>query len=384
MRCDHCGNDVPEGVFCTRCGAHLGTTDDFGDAKTRHHRYAAHPGEHVAHPGIFTTLFPHLGHHKVHEFRWAFIAGLAGIFLLYLVNQITAAVLVGAFLVPLLYLLYLYEAQVYKEEPARVLGFTFGGGILVGIVVTVVANAVIKPLTAGGGLIGVVDVGTLLLLAVALPVVQEVLKPLPAMILRGREGFTETVDGLSFGVAAGVGFALAETLIQFSAVFTQAGFAGNPGSWIFHLITLAVLNPLMQGSCSGAVVAAIWAYSRRGTVHGLHVGGILVAVGGHITFVLGTYLLLNAGYGQFVAVVWQSVIVSSLLIYIRYQLHHALLEEAAHMGFSETVCPNCHKHIVASGFCPACGLALTAAGHRTKKGRAAVKRADAATTEEVA
>ena len=381
MRCDHCGNDVPEGVFCTRCGAHQGTTEDFGDAKTRQHRYAAHPGEHVAHPGIFTTLFPHLGHHKVHEFRWAFIAGLLGIFMLYLVNLITAAVLVGAFLVPVLYLLYLYEAQVYKEEPGSVIGFTFGGGLVVGLVVTVIANNLINPITAGGGITGIVDIGTLVGLAVILPIVQEVLKPLPAMILRGREGFTETVDGLTFGVAAGVGFALAETLIQFSAVFTQPTFAGNPGNWIFQLITLAVLNPLMQGSCTGAIVAAVWASSRRGGFHSLHIGGIVVAIAGHIGFTLGTELLHNAGYGQFVAVVWQMVVVSSLLIYIRYQLHHALLEEAAHMGYAETVCPNCHKHLVASGFCPSCGMALTAAGHRTKKGRVAVRRADATTSE---
>jgi predicted amidophosphoribosyltransferase len=58
-----------------------------------------------------------------------------------------------------------------------------------------------------------------------------------------------------------------------------------------------------------------------------------------------------------------------VLIYIRYLLHHALLEEAAHMGFAETVCPSCHMHIVASGFCPNCGLALTAAPNAVKRGR---------------
>ena len=124
MRCGHCSHDVPDGAFCTRCGAHQGTTAESGDAKTREHRYAAHPGEHVAQPSVITTLFPHLGHHKIHEFRWAFIAGLAGILVLYLAGLITAAILVSAFLVPVLYLIYLYEAQVYRDEPATVLGFT--------------------------------------------------------------------------------------------------------------------------------------------------------------------------------------------------------------------------------------------------------------------
>src|SRR5207249_8022737 len=83
VRCDHCATDVPDGVFCTRCGAHQGTAAEVGDPKTRENRYAAHPGEHVVQPSVFTTLFPHLGQQKIHEFRWAFAAGLAGILILY-------------------------------------------------------------------------------------------------------------------------------------------------------------------------------------------------------------------------------------------------------------------------------------------------------------
>src|SRR5438477_2392000 len=142
MRCDHCANDVPDGVFCTRCGAHQGTTGEFGNAKTREHRYAAHPAEHVVQPSVFTTLFPHLGQHKIHEFRWAFAVGLAGILVLYISGLITAAILVATFLVPVLYLIYLYEAQVYRDEPATVLGFTIGGGAALGIVLTVLERIV--------------------------------------------------------------------------------------------------------------------------------------------------------------------------------------------------------------------------------------------------
>ena len=70
-----------------------------------------------------------------------------------------------------------------------------------------------------------------------------------------------------------------------------------------------------------------------------------------------------------VILVWQAVVVGAVLVYIRYLLHHALLEEAAHMGFAETVCSNCHMHIVASGFCPNCGMALTAAPTAVKRAR---------------
>src|ERR1700719_3645991 len=148
MRCDHCAHDVPDGVFCTRCGAHQGTTAEFGDAKRREHRYAAHPGEHVAQASIITTLFPHLGHQKIHEFRCAFIVGLAGVLVLYISGLIAAAILVSAFLVPVLYLIYLYEAQVYRDEPAVVLGFTLGGGVVAGIVLTVLVRLIYNPISA--------------------------------------------------------------------------------------------------------------------------------------------------------------------------------------------------------------------------------------------
>src|SRR5260370_2659119 len=73
------------------------------------------------------------------------MAGFAGILVLYLAGLISAAILLSAFLVPVLYLIYLYEAQVYRDEPALVLGFTLGGGIIAGIVATVFDRIIYNP-----------------------------------------------------------------------------------------------------------------------------------------------------------------------------------------------------------------------------------------------
>lgn len=370
MRCDHCSHDVPDGVFCTRCGAHQGTTEESGNAKTREHRYAAHPGEHVAQPSVITTLFPHLGHQKIHEFRWAFIAGLAGILVLYIAGLISAAILLSAFLVPVLYLIYLYEAQVYRDEPALVLGFTLGGGIVAGILLTVLERIVYNPLQIASNPFSNagINVGTLLIVGLLLPVVQEVVKPLPAFFLPNRKDFPETVDGLVFGVAAGLGFSLAQALIGFSSVLTSLPAHSEPANWIYDLTSLAVFQPLLQGSATGLVVAAIWRY-RRGRLGQREIGGVAVAVLAHIAFSAGTQVLKETAVNPLLVLIWQAMIVGAVLIYIRYVLHHALLEEAAHMGFAETVCPSCHMHIVASGFCPNCGMALTAAPNSVKRGR---------------
>ena len=370
MRCDHCANDVPDGVFCTRCGAHQGTSAEVGNARKRTHRYAAHPGEHVVQPSVFTTIFPHLGQRKIHEFRWAFAVGLAGLLLLYVAGLIAAAILVAIFLVPVLYLIYLYEAQVYRDEPALVLGFTIGGGAVLGLVVTLIERAVYNPYAAAGNPLrnAGIGVGTLLFLGVLVPVVQEVLKPLPALFLPNHADFPETVDGLVFGIAAGLGFSVAESLVAFSGALTSVPVPLAPGNWIYNLAMLAVLQPLLQGSATGIVVAAIWRY-RRGRLARREVGGVALAVVAHVAFASGTQLMTGLLLSPLLVIVWQAIVVGGLLVYVRYLLHHALLEEAAHMGFAETVCPNCHMHIVASGFCPSCGMALTAAPTAVKRAR---------------
>ena len=370
MRCDHCATDVPDGVFCTRCGAHQGTAAEVGDPKTRENRYAAHPGEHVVQPSVFTTLFPHLGQQKIHEFRWAFAAGLAGILILYVAGLITAAILVATFLVPVLYLIYLYEAQVYRDEPAIVLGFTIGGGALIGLVLALIERGLSNPYAGVGNPLrnAGIGAGTLLFIGILIPIVQEALKPLPALLLPNRGDFPETVDGLVFGIAAGLGFSVAESLVGFSSVITSLPAHMAPGNWIYDLTTLAIFQPLLQGSATGIVVAAIWRY-RRGRFARRELGGLGTAVVAHIAFALGTLLLKDSQVNALFVLVWQATVVGAVLIYVRYLLHHSLLEEAAHMGFAETVCPNCHMHIVASGFCPNCGMALTAAPTSVKRAR---------------
>src|SRR5579859_1656268 len=369
MRCDHCAHDVPDGVFCTRCGAHQGTTGEAGDPKTRVHRYAAHPGEHVAQPSIVTTLFPHLGQHKVHEFRWALIAGLAGVLVLYVTGLIAAAILVSAFLVPVLYLVYLYEAQVYRDEPATVLGFTIGAGFVVGLVLTLIVRIAYNPFASSVNPLAppTVNVGLILLLGLLVPVIQEAAKAAPAVFLLKRDDYPETVDGLVFGVASGLGFAAAETLINFSTSLTYLGHVA-PGNWVYNLTTIAVLQPLMQASATGMVVATVWR-QRLGKLGGREIGAVVMAVLAHVAFSAGTQILSSTAISPLFILFWQAAVDGALLVYVRYLLHHALLEEAAHMGFAETVCPNCHMHIVASGFCPNCGMALTAAPSQVKRSR---------------
>jgi RsiW-degrading membrane proteinase PrsW (M82 family) len=352
--CEHCGRDTPDQAFCVWCGAHR--TAAIGNPQTRHHSYAAHPGEHVAQPSTITTLFPHLPRERVHEFRWSLLGGLAVVVVLVATGLIVAAILAAAVLVPVLYLVYLYEAQVYRDEPAQVLGLTIGAGVVLGIIVTIIADH----LTSSSVLLEVHEsVGLLLGTTLLLPVIQEVIKPLPVLVLRRRPAFQETIDGLVFGVALGLGFTAAQTIVDFSKVIADQPVHATSASWIFPVLSIAVLNPLLQGSCTGVITASLWRIGR-GRRPAIAVLAIPLAIVAHVAFSLVAQVLSNHGVSPAIVIGWQVLVIIPVLVYIRFLVHHTLLEEAEDFGFHEATCPNCHRHVATAAFCPECGAAMSA------------------------
>ena len=348
-QCEHCGRDTPDEPFCTWCGAHrVGTGTD---ARARRKDYAAHTGEHVSQPSVVTTLFPHLPRHRVHEFRWGLVGGLAVVVALVGGGLIVAALLASAVLVPTLYLVYLYEAQVYRDEPAKVLGLTMAAGVVLGVVVTIIADAILNEssplkLSPGAGFI----VGS----CVVLPIIQEVLKPLPVMVLRGRGKFSETIDGLTFGVAAGLGFAAAETIVQFSKVIATEPVHTSSANWLFPVLGVCILTPLLQGTCTGVIVAVLWKPGRLGNP--LYLIGLPVAFGGHVLYSAIAQILQDNNVNAATILFFQAAVVGGMLVYIRYLVHAALLDEAKDFGFQVVTCPHCRQTVGAAGFCPKCGV----------------------------
>ena len=357
MRCDHCGKQVPDAVFCTKCGAHQGLASDAIAAQERPQHFAAHPGEHVSQPSLFTTLFPHLGHQKLHEFRWGFLLGLAIVVVLVATGLIVAALLVSIFLVPTLYIVSLYEAQVYRDEPVLVLGVTLVGGAVLGLVVTIVADHVVgvsvRP--SGGPIIGY---------TVVLPAIQLIVMPIPALLLRSRPKFGETIDGLVFGVTAGLGFGIAESLVNYSNVIANLGVQTASASWIYPMATLAVLVPILHGSTAGAIAATLWRPSRSGSGRWVSMFGIPIALLAVVGFYAGSRILVGGDVAPLIVLLYQAAVVLIVIMYIRHLVHHSLMEEGRDLGYRAIVCPHCKHHVMAAGFCPSCGAALNASPRR--------------------
>ena len=111
------------------------------------------------------------------------------------------------------------------------------------------------------------------------------LKPLPTLVLRGYPKFSKTIDGLTFGVAAGLGFAAAQTIVLYSKVIATEPVHATSSSWLGVVLPITVLTPLLQGACS-----AVWCVSVL--VEALQYEGKAL-------YAVGIPLALAAGVGDY-------------------------------------------------------------------------------------
>ena len=233
MACPTCSSDNPEvASYCHRCGTSLRA----GDAK-RSAAYAVQSAEGVTQFALISTVMPHTSRHSADNYRWAMI--ISGVLILgaTALGLLPIAVAAAAFLVPLAYLVYIDDVNLWEEAPAAV---------VVGLFVATGALAVLVSLFffewvfdaqwasfAGGGRarggIGSMSFPALLIFAVLLPVVAEVAKNVFAVLLAARPQFDDMIDGLTFGVAAGTAYAAFETVVVYSSVFTAQDFRVDVG-----------------------------------------------------------------------------------------------------------------------------------------------------------
>ncbi|TMF97217.1 MAG: PrsW family intramembrane metalloprotease [Chloroflexi bacterium] len=360
VTCPHCGSVVPSGDFCGHCGAHLTT----GSVR-RMNAYTAAPAQGVARVAIISTLFPHLPQRRGGPFRAALGAGAALVALLAGLHLFAPATTAAVLVLPVLYLMYLYEVEVYESEPWLVVGATLVAGAFLGLVFTNLTGGKLSQLVLTG------DRDTALVLAgVVIPVVAQLLMlagPVFLYLLRGR--FREPLDGLTFGAASALGFTLASSLTQLWPLLAgPLVAAGSPVDWALRLARLGLLVSLINACTTAAVAASIWLhrYDRRRTGRPWHatiLSAVVVAFGVQIAVGVTGFLVDDL----VVDVAILAVMAVVLLLYLRWVIHDALLVEgAAHEIGPDGPCPECHRVVPTMAFCPACGAARAAA---PKQGR---------------
>lgn len=363
VTCPHCGMTVPAGDFCGHCGAHMtrGST-------TRRHAFAALPAQRVAHLSMISTLFPHLPHRRGRAFRWALLAGSAAVVGLAALHLFAPATVTATLLLPVLYLLYLYEVEVYEDEPWLVIGATMVTGAVLGFAFTSFSGREVSLLNLTGD-----RDNAFVLASVAIPIAAQALMlagPLFLYTFKGR--FREPLDGLTFGAASALGFTLMSSLTKFWPAITGSLISGgDPIDWSLRLLQVGILVSLINASTTGLVAAAVWLhrYDRRRISPpwaSSILATLIVAFGAQVVIGMLTFALPNVA----TEVVIRLAAALALLLYVRLVIHQALLVEGVeHEIGPDSQCPECHRIVPTMAFCPSCGAARAAA---PKLGRARV------------
>jgi RsiW-degrading membrane proteinase PrsW (M82 family) len=179
----------------------------------------------------------------------ALIGGTAVFFLLsVLVEQtnnrawIPLVIIVGAFVVPVAFVAYVYEREPNRDIPKGVVGLCFlWGGALGVTVATTLEFATLRSLGAAQMFgVGVIEESAKLIFPLA-------------VYFHGR--YCSQADGVIFGVASGMGFAALETI---GYGFAAAQGSNPIGSVDSTLIVRGLLSPAGHGAWTGLVCAVLW------------------------------------------------------------------------------------------------------------------------------
>ena len=358
--CPHCAMTVPEGDFCGHCGAHLTTA-----SATRRHAFAAVPSESVAHLSIVTTLFPHLTHRRGGAFRWSLLGGSALIVLLAGLHLFAPATAVATFLLPGLYLLYLYEIEVYETEPWLVIGVTMVAGAILGFLFTASLEAAAAQINLNG------DSSTGFLLAgLVVPIAAQALMLAgPLFLYQFRSQLREPLDGLTFGAASALGFTLASSLTALGPLIGGPLFGtGSPLDWALRLLEAGILISLINASTTGLITASLWLRRydlrrSRGAWYANILTTLLVALASQMVVGILTFVTSDL----VTQVAFTALAAIGLLLYLRLVIHRALLAEGAvHEIGPDAPCPECHRVVPTMLFCPACGVNRSASAKHSR------------------
>ncbi len=356
--CTHCGQSVPPGAFCGFCGAHL--HEEKGRRRLGH--FAASPSEHVLRTALISTLFPHLMRRHAHVFRETFAGGALLVLVLAALRLYTPALLLAAAWLPVLYLLYVHEAEVWERRPLSALLATFGVGLLLGFGYSLGFGQLITPSFAG------TEQGPLLS-GILLPVVAQLAMVVGPSTLLWRKDLDEALDGLSVGVMSAFGFVFASVVAGYWHNLTAplVGQAAVSSDQILNILRVAIIGAVVSASTTGLVTVTLW-LRRHGRGRGLQksillqpAAMVLVALLAQVGLGLGSYFLSSL---LAVVALW-ALGAAALLMALRVVTHLALLEEgAAHVIAPSSPCSECHMVVPSMHFCPHCGAARSAAPKR--------------------
>ena len=376
MECPRCTTSLPEVAhFCHVCGSDL-VSEDGG----RKASFALKPDEPVASFALVSTIMPRGVSGRPNTYRLALEVTLALVALTAIVGAVPIAVMIAAFAVPVVYIVYLYDVNLWEDEPVTVTGAAFLLTLVLAIGWTIVwvamgGHSPVIQVTAGVG--GPTVLG-FLIAGVLAPVVGELIREAGPIFLASRPKFDDLMDGLTFGVISGVAYATGDTLVKHWALITGGFSSSNDGgAWLALLVLEGFIKPLVLGTATGIACAE---FSGLGEGYdgftNRYFRGFGEAVLASVLYFGGTYLLSfvpNPVIGTVLSILYGLVLLGVLLVRVRTVLHKGLLEaalesQARNAGVGPdgvlAFCSRCEMPLLpGAAFCGNCGTSVLASSH---------------------
>jgi len=221
-------------------------------------------------------------------------------------NFFPTVILLGAFIVPVAFVAYIYERVPARDVSLSCILICFLGGGMVGLIA---AGILEFQALQGLGILGMFGVG----------LIEEGSKLIFPIVQYVRGKYRSEADGLLFGVAAGMGFAALETMGYGLVALIRS--QGNVGTLEQVLLLRGLLSPVGHAAWTGLVCAVIWRERERKS-HGLlsltGVGTFILAVVLHALWNIVNSLSAPTAMAWFIVILGNIAIASvSLTLLIR-------------------------------------------------------------------
>jgi hypothetical protein len=369
--CSRCSTENPLAArFCFTCGDSL-------KERSGGRGFAVAPNESVASFALVSTVMPYTSARSARTYKLAFLIGVAIPVLSVLFGQPSFALVTAAFVVPVVFIVYLYDVNLWEDQPVPVVLGTVVLSAILAIASTLLLRAWLE--AQPGSLVqttsGAFNLWAILIPCVIGPVIGVVLMLIGPTVLASRPRFDDLMDGLTFGVVAGVTYAAAETLItNWNVISSPVNGADALSTWLPVIINAAFLKPIVFG-CAIGIAAAEFSGLGEGYdgFTGRFVGRVVEAMALLVLFQGGLYFtgLLGGSTGLVLGMAWALILAGAAILRLRTVLQRALLEgaleAAAREGSSkwssgeDDFCAECEMPLpVDALFCVSCGASVRA------------------------
>ena len=371
--CPACHERVPERKFCGDCGASRDEPVTLWRVLMRPAVFAAAPHQPVALPLVTSSLFARLSPTSRRPFRLGLFLGLAALVVFSWWGFLGPLVVVSAFGIPLLFVLYLWQSDAFRDIPPRALVTAVVIGVGTGIawwlwVGLQVAHTYGIPLGIGAQMERALNIGSWITIIGALLMI------LPAIIVR-LSGWTtrEALDGFVIGALGALSHAAAGTITWFAPQFT-AGLLNNyrPVRLLEESFLSGFVEPIAAAAAGGLIGLELWFRPNRGTLR--HPGRLRAALIIFTLLVMSLYVAVYVVDASALSTAAELAINFALtavfLLTLRSAVQMALLHEEPDPATGEPVgCLHCDQTVPDAPFCPACGAATRASSRTWRRSR---------------